>query len=292
MQSFGLFDREAITALEEDISYGIANPGIRGFTTGFPTFDNLTDGFVPGRIGVIGARSGVGKTALMLNMAQHLGTKGIKSGLVSLEMTAMDLQYRILSAMTGVPSNIIRRGGMSNDERRVVAGAIKNLTADYPRVSPHAMGYYAKNIVTCIEDMVDKWDSQVIFVDYLQLIRHRTNKSENRTEELAQVSGILKQCAQTFNVCIVSLAQINRQSLTKGGAGDSDAIRGSDAIKFDSDWVVVLKPPQLDDNMSYVDREIESEKYTLRLDKNRFGPTQDIALKWDAATTKFSETNS
>jgi len=273
---------------------------LTGEPTGFCELDELTCGWQPGELIIIAGRPSMGKTALGLNMAEHLAIVEHRPTLFfSLEMSRQQVAQRILCSRARVNSHTLRRGRHSSqDLERLKAVAAELIhaplfvddTSDLTILELRARARMAQR----------RHDIRAIFVDYLQLMR--APGCENRQVEVATISRGLKALAKDLNVPVIAMAQLNRSPEDKARRGNrprmSD-LRESGAIEQDADLVALLhreayyKTPQarvrLDDEdeapTGYEDP--EENLAELIIAKQRNGPVDTIRLHWNRTYTRF-----
>ncbi len=275
---------------------------LTGEPTGFSELDELTCGWQPGELIIVAGRPSMGKTALGLNMAEHLGLAADPRRPVlffSLEMSRQQVAQRILCSRARVNAHTLRRGRHSNDDLRrlqQVAAEMRDApllvddTADLTIVELRARARLAQR----------RHDIKAIFVDYLQLMR--PPRSENRQVEVASISRGLKALAKDLNVPVVAMAQLNRSPEDKSRKGNrprmSD-LRESGAIEQDADVVALLhresyykshapaaRPDEEDDRPAAGD-DADENVAELIIAKQRNGPVATIKLHWNKFYTRF-----
>ena len=259
-----------------------------GTETGFYDFDHLTSGLQPSTLVILAARPAMGKTALALNIAQHVGLKTDKAvAIFSLEMSKTELMYRMLSSEAEVESGKIKSGKLQTQDW-------EKIMTTMPLLSENSKIYITDDGNLTVSDirtkcrrlkMKDKRLGLVV-IDYLQLIQsNNTNSQVNRTQEVSEISRGLKILSKELDVPILALAQLNRTTESRGGDKKpllSD-LRDSGSIEQDADIVMFIHRPE------YYDKENPDlkGKAQLLIAKNRSGPTKDIDLLYHASITKF-----
>jgi replicative DNA helicase len=240
-------------------------------TTGLHKLDELLNGFKPGGLYIVGARPGVGKSVLALQMAWGFARNanalpvGEDSGLVlfhSLEMSKRELMNRLMANVFEIHLTKFEKGSLSADERNQInagRGSLKRLMAindnggqSLSSIKAYARSFQRKGLPL-----------KAVVIDYMGLIAD-ANEGRNRYEAMTLVSGALKRLAKELNVPIVALAQLNR-----GVENRSDAaiptlsdLRDSGSIEQDADVVILLSR-----------KESTPEIITLAVQKNRHGQT-------------------
>jgi replicative DNA helicase len=182
---------------------------ITGVPSGFADLDELTAGFQPGDLVIVAARPSVGKTALALNVAQHVGTRtGRTVGIFSLEMSKEQLFLRMLTSEARIDSHRLRTGFLVESDWGRLSHALGTLSEakiyidDTPGIG--ALEMRAKSRRLAAEHGLD-----MLVVDYIQLMQGR-GRFENRTLELASISRSLKGLAKELNVPVLVISQLSR----------------------------------------------------------------------------------
>ncbi|NDC47356.1 MAG: replicative DNA helicase, partial [Actinobacteria bacterium] len=192
------------------------NPGAMvGVPTGFKKLDELLLGLQPGALHVIGARPGMGKSALALNMAVNVARLTSRPVIFfSLEMSAYELSQRVLASEASVPSEVLRGSAPNEKQWQEIGRAVGRLDIpliidDSPMTSIGSMRARARRI------RLAKGDLALIVIDYLQLMGGDA-KVENRQLEVSEISRNLKLMAREFGVPIVALSQLSRNLESRG----------------------------------------------------------------------------
>jgi replicative DNA helicase len=259
---------------------------VSGLPTGFTELDNLTSGLQNGEMIVVAARPSMGKTALGLNIAEHVAVQEKKAvGFFSMEQSSQQVAQRILCGRAGIDSNQLRKGRLGESDLQllgVVCGELANAPLfidDTPGMSPLELRSKARRLHF-------RCPLSAIFVDYLQLM-HVTKRIDSRQQEVAEISRALKALARELNIPVVVIAQLNRQAEGREGHRPrmSD-LRESGAIEQDADVVVLLHREDY-----YTQDRPDAEPPTNIADvivaKQRNGPTGAIQLQWDRRMTRF-----
>jgi len=228
--------------------------------TGWPDIDRLIGGIAPGRLLVIGARPGVGKSLFGTNLALYVAHKlGHAVHLASLEMPEREVGQRLLAAHATVGLNGIQTGKTPQSEWTKINERYAELAAmpisvdDEPGQTITHIRSAARNLQRKREDLA------VIIVDYLQLVRPAERRA-NRAEEVAEISRGLKLLARETGACVVAMAQLNREGAKREKPSLTD-LRESGSIEADADQVILMHRPS--DDLPEVE---------LIIDKNRHGP--------------------
>lgn len=256
---------------------------ITGIPTGFTDLDYKTAGLQNSDLILIAARPGMGKTAMALNIAQYAAVQQhVPVAIFNLEMSKDQLVNRMLCSEVMVDSQKMRTGKLEDDDWNKIAQALAPLSEapiyidDTPGIS--VMDIRAK----CRRLKLEK-NLGLVVIDYLQLMQGR-GKTENRQQEVSEISRSLKILAKELNIPVVTMSQLSRgpESRTDHRPMLSD-LRESGAIEQDADIVMFL---YRDD---YYNPETERKNIAeVIIAKHRNGSTGTIDLRWFGEYTKFT----
>lgn len=259
---------------------------ITGIETGFYDFDKLTTGLHEDQLIVLAARPAMGKTALALNIAQNVATKSNKAVAVfSLEMGAESLVERMLSAEGTIINNHIRTGNLTVNEWQRLIYAQGQL-AEAPIFIDDTAGVKITDIRARARRLSQETDGLgLIVIDYLQLIQG--SRSDNRQQEVSEISRQLKIIAKELKVPVIALSQLSRGVEQRNDKRPimSD-LRESGSIEQDADIVAFLYR-----DAYYQDKkegQLENEITELIIRKNRHGNLGTVKLYFHKEYTKFS----
>src|SRR5437762_1340713 len=259
---------------------------ITGVPTGFTDLDEMTSGLQPSDLIIIAARPSMGKTSLVLNVAQHVGTKtDMTVGLFSLEMSKEQLFLRLLTAEARVDALRLRGGFLGERDWGKLSQAIGTLSEakifvdDTPSIGALEMRAKCRRLKA-------EHGLHLVVVDYVQLMQGR-GRFENRTLELASISRSMKGLAKELNVPIVVLSQLSRapESRSDHRPQLSD-LRESGALEQDADVVIFIyrEDQYADKNAPPSDSQGVAE---LIIGKQRNGPTGVVRLAFLREFTRF-----
>jgi replicative DNA helicase len=258
---------------------------IKGTSTGFAKFDEMTGGLHPGDLFIVAARPSMGKTALALNIAQHVALKLKETVAVfSLEMSKESLLTRMLCATARVDSQRFRAGYLTQDERRKLNLGLHELVEaplyidDTPGV--HLMDMHAK--LRRLQQ--ERGNIGLVIVDYLQLMSGR-GRFENRNQEVSALSRGMKLLGKELNVPMMVLSQLSRAVETRIGdhRPQLSDLRESGSIEQDADVVGFI----FREEVYHRDREDLRGLAELIIAKQRNGPVGTVNLVYLHAQTKF-----
>jgi replicative DNA helicase len=255
-----------------------------GIPSGFNDLDRITSGFQPAELIVIGARPGMGKTAIALNMASHISLRQhIPAAFFSLEMSDRSLMLRLLSAEAKIDSHKLSTGFFESSEYQKIFAA-SDLIQNAPLYivdMPHMTSFD----ITAMARMLRTQEKvEIIFIDYIGLIAS-DNHYIPRHEQVAEISRSLKGLARDLEIPVVALSQLGREAEKEKPSLAN--IRDSGAIEQDADMVLFInRDRELDKTMEEQAGE-EGQKVHLVVAKNRNGRTGTVDLTFLKHLTKF-----
>jgi replicative DNA helicase len=246
--------------------------------TGLSRLDiQLGGGLKGGRFYVIGARPGVGKSALMSNMAVHAVCKGYKALYVSLEMDAREIVTRMIASVSGVSVGKMEGKMLTDGDTVRIVESYALMPGDNFRFS--TMARTPDAVRRAALQMRAREGLDVLFVDYLQLL-HADGKPGNRVEAVGEISRSLKLLAMELGIPVVTAAQLNRASVNAGAAPKLSDLRESGSIEQDADVVLLLHAAEESFGVRNVD---------LKVAKNRQGTCGKTSLIFDGSTMRFRQ---
>jgi replicative DNA helicase len=257
---------------------------VRGLSTGFKRFDELTGGLHPGELIIIAGRPAMGKTALALNMAQHAAVKlGKTVAVFSLEMSKESLLTRLLCASARVDSQRFRLGYLDMEERRRLQMAATDLF-EAPLYIDDTSGSNLIDMHAKLRRLQAERPLGLVVLDYLQLMSGR-GRFENRVQEISSLSRGLKLLAKELDVPMMVLSQLSRAPETRPGdhRPQLSDLRESGSIEQDADVVAFI----FREEVYKPEREDLKGVAELMLAKQRNGPTGKIQLVFLHHLTKF-----
>lgn len=254
--------------------------GLRGVRTGFPDLDGMLSGMQRANLLILAARPGQGKTAMVLNMAQHVALNEKKAiGIFSLEMSKEELVDRLLVAQADVDAWKLKTGKLSEDDFTKLSEAMGQL-ADAPIFIDDTPGLSIMEMRSKARRLQLEHNVALIIVDYLQLV-DPGRRYDNRVQEVSVVSQSLKNLARELNVPVLSASQLSRAVEHRGERRPQLAdLRESGAIEQDADVVMFIYRP---------DVEVTSHNIPTKLliAKHRNGPTGEIDLLFRGDRIRF-----
>jgi replicative DNA helicase len=260
-----------------------------GLETGFIDYDELTGGLHNSELAILAARPSMGKTALAVNIAEHIAVDEHGPGkavlVVSLEMSALELGDRLLCSRARVNSHRLRNGQInSDDSRRLIQTA--STVSRAPLFIDDSPSRNMTEISATARRLKRQENLALIVIDYLQLIEP-DNSRDPRQEQVARISRRLKGLARELNIPVLCLAQLNRQvEATRDSKPQLSHLRESGAIEQDADVVMFVHREEFYQT-NEEDRERVRGQADLMIRKQRNGPTGDIKLTWLHEFTRF-----
>lgn len=264
--------------------------------TGIVGFDRLTGGIRGGKLIIIGARPGVGKTALALSIGKHVARHSGGVLVVSLEMSEEEIMARLYSSECGVDVQEIESGNLSDTSLEAVTAAAPSIAALPLRLSTRCTT--PMQIRREAQRMREKEGLQLVVVDYLQLVRS-DGKHGSRYEEVSEISRELKLLAMDLGVPVIALSQFNRSSEAgKNGQASKRAptmaeAKDSGSIEQDANIFVVQWAPDKPGDDPYAQQAVQLcdskgwEWQQLIVEKNRQGRTGKINIGFDKGRMTF-----
>ncbi|MBV9156715.1 MAG: replicative DNA helicase [Acidobacteriaceae bacterium] len=259
---------------------------LKGLSTGFLKFDEYTGGLREGELFILAGRPAMGKTALALNIAQHVATnpKNPKAVAVfSLEMSKESLLIRMMCASARVDQQRFRAGYLSADDRRSLQDAMYRMV-ESPLFIDDTAGINLMDVHSKIRRLQAEHDVGLIVIDYMQLMQGR-GRFENRVQEISSLSRGLKIMSKELRVPFLVLSQLSRAPETRTGDHRpmlSD-LRESGSIEQDADLVAFI----FREEVYRPDKESLKGVAELILAKQRNGPTGRMKLAFLNRYTKF-----
>ncbi|CAG9932212.1 replicative DNA helicase [Candidatus Nitrotoga arctica] len=274
-----LFD--AMADAIQDIDDRATGTRPSGLLTGVEDFDAVTGGLEPGQLVILAARPSVGKTAIALNVANHVAEHGGTVAFFSLEMQRRELTQRLIALRSGVSVTAMRTGQLEGSQWSRISACHAStdghrlLLIDRPAIGVPYVRAAARKIKR-------QHGLKLVVVDYLGLMR---GEGQNRTQEIGSLSRGLKALAKELNVPIIALAQLNRATETRQDKRPQlSDLRDSGEIEQDADIVAML---HREDLSNPTQAWIGLAELIVR--KNRNGPLGDVLLALDGPTMQFTK---
>ncbi len=257
-----------------------------GIPTGFSYLDRvLGGGFHRSDLVLIGARPGMGKTSFALNVARNMAMKGRKTLFFSLEMSNEQLAQRIISTEARIVSNKLRTGEITDADWEKLGLALQNLV--------NCELYFDDTANITVPEMKARVrrmkDVECVVIDYLQLMTG-TKKTDNRVQEISEITRGLKMMAKDLNIPVITCSQLSRNTAkTADHRPQLTDLRESGSIEQDADIVLMLHR----EDYYKMGEDGEEEKTTANVAevivaKNRHGSTEKVEVAWNPEFTMFS----
>ncbi|MBE5901230.1 MAG: replicative DNA helicase [Lachnospiraceae bacterium] len=256
---------------------------VTGIPTGFIDLDYRTSGLQPSDLVILAARPSMGKTAIVLNIAQNIAVKEKKTtAIFSLEMSKEQLVNRFLSAESRVDAQTLRNGNLQAEEwERLVEGA--GVIGESKLIIDDTPGITVPELRSKCRKYKLEYDLSIVIIDYLQLMTG-SDKIESQQQKISDISRSLKSLARELQVPVVALSQLSRAVEQRPDHRPmlSD-LRESGAIEQDADVVMFLYRDEYY-NKDSPDKGIAE----LIIAKQRNGPTGTVYLAWIGEHTRFA----
>ena len=261
---------------------------VTGLESGFVDLDRMTSGMHPSDLIIVAARPGLGKTSLCLNIAANVAIRKHKTvGIFSLEMSKEQLVKRFLCSEARIDAHRVNTGYLNKDDWRRLSRASGDLSETKIFIDDAASitvpELRSKSRRLSLEHGLD-----LIIVDYLQLMSGSTQRYENRTQEISQISRGLKGIAKELSVPLIAVSQLSRAIESRTGEHrrpQLSDLRESGSIEQDADLVLFI---YREDNNNPTE-ESKGLVAELIIGKQRNGPTGTVQLAFSSQFTKFDD---
>jgi replicative DNA helicase len=256
---------------------------LRGVRTGYKDLDNMTAGLQRSDLIILAARPAMGKTTLVTNLAYNVATIAKQPVLFfSLEMSKEQLVDRMLADASGVDAWNIRTGNLSDDDFGKLSEAMGEL-AEAPIFIDDTPGLSVLEMRTKARRANHEHPLGLVIIDYLQLMQGSSSNSNNRVQEVGEISRGLKLIARELNVPVIALSQLSRSVESRSPQIPQLAdLRESGSIEQDADIVMFIY------REAYYNPETERENITdLIIAKHRNGPTGKVELYFHPERLRF-----
>lgn len=263
------------------------NPKLSGIPSGFYELDAFTQGFQKSDLIILAGRPSMGKTALSLNIASNLiKTSKLPVLFFSLEMSKEQIMYRLLSMETNINQMRLKSGNLYKNDW-IKLNKILKIISKFPFFIDDTVNLTIQDIRSKIKTILfEQNELGLVIIDYIQLMQNSKLKTENRVQELSQITRSLKTLAREFNIPIIGLSQLSRNVENRVDKKPilSD-LRESGSLEQDADLVLMLYKTKT--NLDSKIHTKTSQTIELILAKQRNGPTGTIRLKFNQEQTKF-----
>jgi len=315
-RGFQTFRRAVIDAVKVANAAYERDGGLAGLSTGLADLDKRLGGLHPSDLLILAGRPSMGKTSLATNIAFNIakayrkgtrpdGSEGAVDGGVvgffSLEMSSEQLAARVLSEASRVPSHQIRHGDMTEEEMRRFIQAARDLE-NCPLFIDDTPALPISTIAARARRLKRQHGLDALFVDYLQLARPASSRSEGRVQEVSEITQGLKAIAKELNIPVVALSQLSRQVESREDKRPQlSDLRESGSIEQDADVVMfVFREEYYKEREKPGDHDIEAMmkwkdemaalhgKAEVIIGKQRHGPIGSVDLAFEGELTRFS----
>lgn len=290
--------------------YFVSQP--MGVSTGFSELDGALWGLQPKRLITVGARPGVGKSSLLVNMVLS-ASKEVPVGIFSKEMESLELEARFAASLSGLNYSKIRAGKITEEQQDKFLDQSQLLSdlpihVDYMTKHVGIDQYWLGRKKLSIEKTVDyqlkmmvkEHGCKVIFIDYLQLLNYVDGNVRDERIAVGRIAEILRDYTKQFDVSIVLLSQLRRLAQNNYGSSKKFApipsmqdLKESGHIEEHSNVIILLHRPQYfskTKELNLVDDEIENDAL-LMIEKNRDGPTGNVPVEWHGYSMSYRDFN-
>ena len=273
----------ALNVLEKIETASRSGGTVTGIPTGFIDLDYKTSGMQPSDLVLLAARPSMGKTAFVLNLVDYIAVrKGLPCMVFSLEMSKEQLVNRMLAMESNVDSQKLRTGSLTDADWDAVVEGI-GIIGNSKLIIDDTPGISITELRSKCRKMKLEYGLQMIIIDYLQLMTGSGKTSDNRQQEISDISRSLKALAREMNAPVIALSQLSRACETRQEHRPmlSD-LRESGAIEQDADVVMFL---YRDD---YYNKDTDKPNVAeVIIAKQRNGPIGTVELLWRPEFTKF-----
>lgn len=267
-----------------------------GVPSGIRAIDEKIGGWQKSDLIILAARPGMGKTSFVLSIARNAAIDyKIPVAFFSLEMSANQLVHRLFSIESGIPSETISRGKLSENEWIVLMDKISKLNSD-KLIIDDTPALSVFDLRAKCRRLKHQHDIQLIIVDYLQLMQGESDKDKskakgNREQEISYISRSLKALAKDLNVPVIALSQLSREVEKRAGMKRPQLsdLRESGSIEQDADLVMFIFRPEYYKMDDFEDGDPAKGLAEIMIQKNRHGPTDNIRLRFQSQYTKFTD---
>lgn len=266
---------------------------LRGLATGFVDLDSILGGLQKSDLVILAARPSCGKTSLALDIARAAAVKSkTPVGMFSLEMSKEQLVDRMLCAEANVNLWSMRTGRLSesgpNDDFSRIGHAL-GVLSEAPLFIDDSASATIMEIRTKARRLQMEKGLGLLVIDYLQLMESRSGGSENRNQEISEITRGLKSIARELNIPVLALSQLSRAvELQKPAIPKLAHLRESGSIEQDADIVLFIYRKAADKNYRFEDLSPEERNIAeIHIAKHRNGPTGVVKLFFDDSRAAF-----
>jgi replicative DNA helicase len=263
----------------------VGKRAITGVPTGFTDLDDKTRGLQPGELIILAARPSVGKSALALNISEHVAVDAEQPiAFFSLEMSKSELVLRLLSSRAEVDGQQLRKGDVPVEKARLIVQKVVPYISSKPLYIDDTPALRVIDLRAKCRRLLARFNIKLIIVDYLQLMS--SPGAENRQVEVSNISRGLKALARELDLPVLAVAQLRRESEEHKRPRLSD-LRESGALEQDADVVLLLHREAMRHAPGTPEYRETQGQAELIIAKQRNGPTDMLRLTWQRRFTRF-----
>lgn len=278
--------RDILPRVMEEIQARASSPtGVSGVPSGLRKLDALTNGFQPGNLIIVAARPAMGKSALVMNIAEHAAAHGHVAGVFSLEMADTEIAARTLTGASHIDSYRLQRGQVRESEWTQLADAIGRVS-DWPIYIDDSPFMTSTEMRSKARRLKAQHGLGLLVVDYTQLmISADSDRRENRTIELAGITRALKGLAKELQVPVLALSQLSRKLEDRSEKTPQlSDLRESGSLEQDADLVLFIHREFVYTKSPDTERIAE-----IIIGKQRNGPSGAVKVAWIPEETRFAD---
>jgi len=266
----------------DELYHRTGNSDVTGLPTGFTDLDRMTSGLQPGDLVIVAGRPSMGKTALYMNIGEHIAIReGLHVAVFSMEMGASQLTMRMLGSVGLLDQHRMRTGKLLDDDWPKLTQAVQQVQDarmhidETPALSVMELRTRARRLARQCGNL------SLIIIDYLQLMSG--SGGENRATEISEISRCLKSLAKELHCPVIALSQLNRSLEQRPNKRPvmSD-LRESGAIEQDADLILFIYRDEV-----YNPDSPDKGTAELIIGKQRNGPIGTLRLTFQGASTRF-----
>ena len=271
-----------MTAYDDMVQNSLTKGTVTGVPTGFNYMNNMTGGLHGGELIIVAGRPGMGKSSFAVNIAEHAAIKeNIPVAIFNLEMSKSMIVNRIICSQAMVDSQAVRKGEFQPEDWQHICSVIDKISSA-PIYIDDSSSITVSEIRAKCRRLKQTKNLGLVVIDYLQLMQGG-GKTDNRQQEISNISRSLKILAKELDIPVIALSQLSRSSESRGDKRPmlSD-LRESGAIEQDADLVIFL---YRDDY--YNEESAEKNIAEINIAKQRSGSTGTFKLGWQGRFTRF-----
>ena len=264
----------------------------KGIKTKFKGLDRLINGIHKSDLMILAARPAVGKTSFAMNIVENVALQGHSCAVFSLEMSKDQLVQRMMCSVAGVSMENAMKGTMTKQEWLRIAKAKEELSNAKIFIDDSAM-ITPQQVLSKCRRLKARFGLDLVMIDYVQLMNAEKNsKSDNRQQEISEISRMLKILAKEVNVPVLALSQLNRAVESRKGRPQLADLRESGAIEQDADIVMFIhRPDRGATEKEIAEGKVQKNVAEIIVEKHRNGPTGIVKLYFKGECTKFINLN-